>query len=348
MGSLWRSARAARGQRPTSPGRIHRRADPSEGGINIPGPEYLAEAAAICKASGALLISTRSRPAWAAPGRSSPRPLTASFPISCSWAKALSGGIVPIAMGVVRSRVWAKAFGSPERCNLNASTFAGGHLACTAAATVLDIIAEEQLAARAAGMSALLIERLKQLATRHPAIRAVRGRGLLIGVELEPAADASPRRAGLGARGASRARPLRAPVARLRHHCPALQPAPECATYRAAAQYFRSRDKPIRFALDRVLAACPSPRPRSRWPCASGCWEARSDALARPPPRHAGHAALPAAWTLPPRWPVPCVNPCVIFVRLSRRRHRAAPLRPAHRRRAFARYLHGFKRMARR
>lgn len=158
-----------------------------EGGINIPGREYLAEAAAICGASGALLIVDEIQTGLGRTGTLFATPFDRVVPDILLLGKALSGGIVPIALGMVRSKIWTKAFGGPERCNLNASTFAGGHLACTAANAVLAIIEEEQLATRTAGMNTPLIECLNHIATRHAAIREVRGQGLLIGIELESA-----------------------------------------------------------------------------------------------------------------------------------------------------------------
>jgi 4-aminobutyrate aminotransferase-like enzyme len=64
------------------------------------------------------------------------------------------------------------------------STFGGNPVACAAALAVLDVIEEEQLVARAAATGAYLREQLARLSEAHPAIGEVRGRGLLVGVEL--------------------------------------------------------------------------------------------------------------------------------------------------------------------
>ncbi|HSL12042.1 MAG TPA: aminotransferase class III-fold pyridoxal phosphate-dependent enzyme [Actinomycetota bacterium] len=80
------------------------------------------------------------------------------------------------------------------------STFGGNPVACAAALAVLDVIEEEQLQTRAREVGAYLRARLDELASRHPAIGDIRGRGLLIGVELvrdraarEPDAEAADR-----------------------------------------------------------------------------------------------------------------------------------------------------------
>jgi 4-aminobutyrate aminotransferase-like enzyme/Ser/Thr protein kinase RdoA (MazF antagonist) len=64
------------------------------------------------------------------------------------------------------------------------STFGGNPVACAAALAVLDVLEEEDLQARAAAVGGHLLDGLRELARRHEAIGDVRGRGLLIGVEL--------------------------------------------------------------------------------------------------------------------------------------------------------------------
>jgi 4-aminobutyrate aminotransferase-like enzyme/aminoglycoside phosphotransferase (APT) family kinase protein len=74
------------------------------------------------------------------------------------------------------------------------STFGGNPVAAVAALTVLDVIADERLVERAGRVGALLGAAVEEVAGRHPAVAAVRRRGLLLGVEI-----------GAGAGGASRA-----------------------------------------------------------------------------------------------------------------------------------------------
>jgi 4-aminobutyrate aminotransferase-like enzyme len=72
------------------------------------------------------------------------------------------------------------------------STFGGNPVACAAALAVLDVIEEEGLAAHAAVVGEELRAALRDLATRHPAIVDVRGRGLMTGVELVDPATGAP------------------------------------------------------------------------------------------------------------------------------------------------------------
>jgi 4-aminobutyrate aminotransferase-like enzyme/Ser/Thr protein kinase RdoA (MazF antagonist) len=71
------------------------------------------------------------------------------------------------------------------------NTFGGNPVSCAAALAVLDVIADERLQARAARVGGRMIERLRELADRHPAIAEVRGAGLFIGVELTSAEAAA-------------------------------------------------------------------------------------------------------------------------------------------------------------
>jgi 4-aminobutyrate aminotransferase-like enzyme len=64
------------------------------------------------------------------------------------------------------------------------STFGGNPVACVAALSVLDVVEDEDLVAHAASVGATLREGLAALAGRHPQIGDVRGRGLIVGVEL--------------------------------------------------------------------------------------------------------------------------------------------------------------------
>ena len=61
------------------------------------------------------------------------------------------------------------------------TTFGGNHLACAAAIAVLDVMKNENLVANAANTGAYLIEKMKSF----PKIKEIRGKGLMIGIEME-------------------------------------------------------------------------------------------------------------------------------------------------------------------
>lgn len=100
-------------------------------------------------------------------------------PDAVTLGKPMGNGF-PVAAVLLRSEL---AAAMAERTTYF-STFGGNPVACAAALAVLDVIEEEQLVARAAATGAYLREQLARLSEAHPAIGEVRGRGLLVGVEL--------------------------------------------------------------------------------------------------------------------------------------------------------------------
>jgi 4-aminobutyrate aminotransferase-like enzyme len=86
----------------------------------------------------------------------------------------------PIAAVVARSEI-VDAFGVDHEFF---STFGGNPVACAAALAVLDVIEDEDLVANAASVGAVLRAGIEALAATHPAIGDVRGKGLMVGVDL--------------------------------------------------------------------------------------------------------------------------------------------------------------------
>jgi len=92
-------------------------------------------------------------------------------------AKAIGGGL-PLAVVVYNGKLDAWAPGA------HAGTFRGNNLAMAAGAATLRFVRDEQLAQRAAALGARMASALTELRARHESIGDVRGRGLLLGVEL--------------------------------------------------------------------------------------------------------------------------------------------------------------------
>jgi putrescine aminotransferase len=96
-------------------------------------------------------------------------------------AKALGGGVMPIGAFIARPRLWDRFRRDPY---LHSSTFGGNPLACRAALATLEVLAEERLAARAEPLGAQFEQRLQEIRARHPGVvAAIRGRGLMLGIE---------------------------------------------------------------------------------------------------------------------------------------------------------------------
>jgi acetylornithine/N-succinyldiaminopimelate aminotransferase len=103
-------------------------------------------------------------------------------------AKALGGGF-PISAMVMHRKL-----GDVLGPGTHAATFGGNPLACACGLAVCETIEQEALLGRAQTLGAFVITSLKQMRTRHPVIREVRGKGLMIGIELtvpgQPIVDA--------------------------------------------------------------------------------------------------------------------------------------------------------------
>jgi putrescine aminotransferase len=152
-----------------------------EAGVVVPPQGYLRAVRDLCDRRGVLLIADEIQTGLGRTGRLFCVEHEGVVPDILTLAKALGGGVIPIGAFIARPRLWDEFRRDPY---LHSSTFGGNPLACRAAIATLDVLVEEGLAVRAEELGARFLERLRAVQARHPAIiRAVRGRGLMIGVE---------------------------------------------------------------------------------------------------------------------------------------------------------------------
>lgn len=152
------------------------------GGVCVPPEMFLPELHALCRAHGALLIVDEIMTGIGRTGALLAHQHTGVRPDLVCIGKGLGGGM-PVSACIGRDEVMA-AWGDSTGAALHTGTFFGHPVSCAAALATLDVLHDEQLCERASNSGALLLEQLTPL-TRHAGVRAVRGRGLLIGVELE-------------------------------------------------------------------------------------------------------------------------------------------------------------------
>ena len=151
-----------------------------EGGIVVPPEGYLAQCRALCTRHNVLLICDEVQTGLGRTGRLLACDFDDVRPDGLVLGKALGGGLLPVSAFLARDDLM-----SVFRPGDHGSTFGGNPLACAVGLAALDLLEEDHLAQRAQLMGTLLIDRLRAL--RHPAIRDVRGKGLLIGMEVDPA-----------------------------------------------------------------------------------------------------------------------------------------------------------------
>ncbi len=153
-----------------------------EGGVNIPDDGYLPGLRKLCDEAGIALILDEIQTGMGRTGRLWAHEHAGIAPDIMTLAKALANG-VPIGATLATDEV-ARVF-TPGS---HGTTFGGNPLATAVGLTVLTTLLEERLPERAGRLGRFLLERLEAVRARHPkAITAVRGRGLLLGVDLVPA-----------------------------------------------------------------------------------------------------------------------------------------------------------------
>jgi 4-aminobutyrate aminotransferase-like enzyme len=150
-------------------------------GVLLPPPGWLAAAARLCREAGALLVADEIFTGFGRTGTLFAVEAEGLRPDLLCCGKALGGGL-PIAAVLAREPLF-EIWRTPGEA-LRTSTFLANPVACAAAVAVLDVLEAERLPARAASLGASVARRLASWPERLPPVAAVRGRGLLWGVEL--------------------------------------------------------------------------------------------------------------------------------------------------------------------
>jgi 4-aminobutyrate aminotransferase len=148
-----------------------------EGGYIVPPDGFLASLRALCDRHGMLLIFDEVQSGIGRTGKMFASQHWGVTPDIMSLAKGLGSGL-PIGAVVARRRYMEK-----WKPGAHGNTFGGNPLCCAAALATLDLV-EREYAANAASVGEYFIGRLRELKQRYAAIGDVRGKGLMIGMEL--------------------------------------------------------------------------------------------------------------------------------------------------------------------
>ena len=152
-----------------------------EAGVIIPPVGYLKEARAICEKHNVVLILDEIQTGLGRTGKILAEEHDGIEADLTLIGKALSGGFYPVSAVLSNTEVMGVL--QPGE---HGSTFGGNPMACAIARTALKVLVEEGMIENAAEMGSYFIDGLKQI--KNPLIREVRGKGLLIGMEMIPEA----------------------------------------------------------------------------------------------------------------------------------------------------------------
>lgn len=150
----------------------------AEGGVQVPDDHYLAGVRKICDEQGILMILDEVQTGMGRTGRLFAHEHFGVTPDMMTLAKALGNGL-PIG-AMVATEEAASAFEPGS----HASTFGGNPLAMAAAHAAMEVMQEEGVVRNVAMVGEYFMKRLGEMKEKHANIREIRGKGLLIGMEM--------------------------------------------------------------------------------------------------------------------------------------------------------------------
>jgi ornithine--oxo-acid transaminase len=153
-----------------------------EAGVVVPPPGFFTELRDWCTRNNILLIVDEVQSGLGRTGRWFAFEHEGIRPDALILGKALGGGLLPVSAFLADERVM-----DVFNAGSHGSTFGGNALAAAVALEALQVIEDEHLVQRSAQLGEYLIDRLQEVAREaRPLIRAVRGRGLWVGVDVDP------------------------------------------------------------------------------------------------------------------------------------------------------------------
>lgn len=163
--------------------------EPVQGkGVFIAEDDYLRQARELCSRHGTALAFDEVQTGFGRTGRMFSLEHSGVEPDILIISKALSAGLVPVGAVLTKRSIYDGVFDSLDNCVVHSSTFGQGAYAMAAGIATLHVLEEEGLVENSRRMGELLLEGLRELAGRFELVKDVRGRGLMIAIELgEPA-----------------------------------------------------------------------------------------------------------------------------------------------------------------
>ncbi|MFH1928679.1 MAG: acetyl ornithine aminotransferase family protein, partial [Chloroflexota bacterium] len=147
-----------------------------EGGYVVPPPEFHPRLKALCEKHGILFVADEVQSGIGRTGKMFAMEHWDVVPDMICLAKGIASGM-PLGVMVARRSLMTWPPGA------HANTFGGNPISCAAALTTLALV-QHQFASNAASVGALMLAKLRSMQEQHPTMGDVRGKGLMIGVEL--------------------------------------------------------------------------------------------------------------------------------------------------------------------
>ena len=155
----------------------------SEAGIRVPTGEYFRAAQSLCRRYGTMLVLDEVQTGMYRTGPFLAAQHFAVDPDMVVLAKAMSGGLIPVSAVLMSEAIYDSVYGSLRRAIIHTSTFSENSLAMRAALATLEVLENENLGQRARETGEFLRARLSEALRGYEMVRAVRGEGLLLGIE---------------------------------------------------------------------------------------------------------------------------------------------------------------------
>ncbi len=153
-------------------------------GVNMPSADYLRSAHDLCKKYGALFVADEIQTGLGRTGRFFAVEHWGAEPDMLLVGKGLSGGHAPIGVVLLQKQVFARVFDRMDKAVVHGSTFAKNDMAMAAGIATLDVLEDEKLVENAEARGQRLMTSLGGMKQRYELARDVRGKGLMIGIEL--------------------------------------------------------------------------------------------------------------------------------------------------------------------
>ena len=161
--------------------------EPIQGkGVNLPHDGYLGEAQRLCRSHGTLFVADEIQTGLGRTGRFVAGEHWGIEPDMVLFAKALSGGFVPVGAVMMRRAIFDAMFDRMDRAVVHGSTFSKNDMAMAAGLATLGVLDDERLIEQAAERGERLISNLRGRLAGFEFVKEVRGKGLMLAIEFGP------------------------------------------------------------------------------------------------------------------------------------------------------------------